>query len=429
MTPVLLWLSAVVAVWTFLSPSVLKGELPHHARERVVRHALRDPLIWSLLCLVVFAGLFSFNAGVAMMYDPEGQVWRLSSPFISCLPGSTADVGCRPLAVCVALLVTVLSARHALGGSARVAFLLLGSSVSGALALFLLLLSGGTGDQFGVLRLGAVGLASPAGVAFLLHLVCGVIALAAVFERKWMRTIPLFIMAIGGNLVGAFVFAGAFFQIVFAVVLVLTIGYSFAYLHFSGTKNGEYQFLAVTGIMLTAGAALGFLLLPDELVTGGLAGFTERVFLSSEYLKMKSVLSNVALRAWREHLWIGTGIGSIPFVIKFGVADADWAFVPSALSGLPNGWWQGLVESGLIGFVVLVSPVGFLCAAYFRRLACAISGGMLLVQPTAWIAPAFLLAVVALLFFDGTLVGAETVIVLGAACALSVSALPRGKKR
>ena len=51
---VLLWLSLPAAVWTFMQPSVRRGEMLHDARDRVSSEVFRDPFFWVMLVVVVF---------------------------------------------------------------------------------------------------------------------------------------------------------------------------------------------------------------------------------------------------------------------------------------------------------------------------------------------------------------------------------------
>ena len=128
---VLLWLSFLAFVWTLVEPSRRQGEMLHDARLRVFLSVFRDPLFWFSLFLSLVAFVRWLNGGVAMAYDAENAVWSLHAPALAFLPGSVSGSGYLPFAATLAATVLMQGCRHALGRSARGAFLFIASFLAG----------------------------------------------------------------------------------------------------------------------------------------------------------------------------------------------------------------------------------------------------------------------------------------------------------
>ena len=132
---VLLWLSFLAFVWTLVEPSRRQGEMLHDARFRVFLSVFRDPLFWFSLFLSLVAFVRWLNGGVAMAYDAENSVWSLRAPAIPFLPGSVSESGYLPFAATLAVAVMMQGCRHALGKSARGAFLFMASFLAGTASI------------------------------------------------------------------------------------------------------------------------------------------------------------------------------------------------------------------------------------------------------------------------------------------------------
>ncbi|MBR2838277.1 MAG: O-antigen ligase family protein [Kiritimatiellae bacterium] len=421
---VMLWLSLAGVWWIMLEPSLRGGEMLHDARRRVSRSIRRDPLFWTFLAVAVFAGLRALNTGIAMSYDFETRKWLVASAAFPLFPGSFASSGELPFAAAVALGVVVTGCRHAMGRSARMAFLLIASSLSGAAAVMLLLLYGsGNAAAKAALECPPVWLHCP-GVAFSLYLMCGMVSLLAAFEYGWNAAVLLVVFAVGGNAAGLFAFSPTLDALAFAAVALLLLVLVFASASRNLRGSGNFRLLVVFSIAIVLGGLLVVSLLPDGVVASKTAPIVAREFLPEGLLERRGVLSAAALKAWKANPWVGVGMGGFQFNLRFCVAAADWTHVPNGMSAVPNGWWQLLVEHGIVGSVAFLLPFGFLLFTYFRRAVGCFRARRL---PGA-ASLAALLALVALVgtaFFDCSLLRADVIVVVGAILAVSAKSFPK----
>jgi len=422
---VLLWLSLPAFCWMMLEPSVLRGETLRVARVRVVRAMGADPLFWVSLVLTVLLGVQALNDGVSLVYDAESAKWILSPSAQPFLPGCVQGAGRLPFAGAVAATILMQGCRHALGRSARMAFLLVASSLAGTAAVLAVLLGV---DGNSVVR-GAINCpvtaSFPVGVAFYLHLLGGTVALVAAFERMWNLTMPLFAFAIGGTAAAAFLFSPVVVTLVFASAEVLLLVYSFFYSARTLVGAGGFKFLVVLVVSWALGALLVMALEPSAAMQR-VSAFGIPEFLPASFVSVRDALSGVAIRSWLQNLWLGTGLASFPLAFRFSATPADWLVVRAGAEAVPNGWLLLLAERGIVGIVAVCLPFGFLLFTYVRRLIGWV-GAWELPEPACWLGPLVLAALaVAGLFCCAT---QRTDVMVAALSLLAVSAnsFPRTK--
>ena len=421
---VVLWLSLAGFWWILLEPSLRGGEMLHDARRRVATSIGRDPVFWVFLAAAAITGLRALNTGIAMEYDFENRLWSVSSPAVPLFPGVFSSSGTLPFAAVVALGVVVLGCRNAMGSSARMAFMLMASSLSGMAAVMLIALAGrGDAVACAFVTLDAASLHYP-GVAFALYLLCGTIAMLAAFDRGWNAAVLLTAFSVGGNAAGMFVFAPALNVAAFAAAEILLFIFVFASACRILRGSGKFRLLVVFSMALVVGGLAVVAVLPDDVVAAKIEPFIRQSFVPAEMLERRGVLSSAAFRAWTAHPWVGVGIGAFQFSLRFGMSAADWAIVPRGTSAVPNGWWQMLVEHGIVGTLALVLPFGFLLFTYFRRAAGCVRAGRL-PGPAVLLAPLSLAALCATAFFDCSLLRADVIVVVGAILAVSAKSFPR----
>ena len=426
---VLLWLSAPAAFWVLLEPSVRMGEHLSDSRRRVAWSVFHDPLFWVALSLVVFTGLRALNTGVALAYDAEKSVWAVSSPEVALFPGSVGATGQVPFAAAVAFTILVQGCRHALGRSARMAFLLLVSFLSGLAAVTAVLaVFWGCPEALAVLKTTDGSLSSFVGLSFGLYLLAGTVALAASFEQKWAAAPVLLTLSIGGNAAGVLAFSPVYLVVGLAVLELALFAYSLVYARSGAQASGAVKQLALVVIALTLGGLMLAALLPQNVQMERIRAFRNLYLFPMGFWPRRAALSAAAFKSWVAHLWAGTGVASFPIGSRFVLLPGDWKLFPRGAQFVSNGWWQVLSERGLVGFVFIVLPFGFLFFTYCRRLV----GGL-----RAWTFPhpACLLAVWALVifigvgFFDNSPFRADVLLATGALMAVSAAAFPRRRGR
>ena len=424
---VLLWLAVPAQTWLLMEPSLRSGERLHDARRRVAWGLLTDPLLWVGLVLVVFTGIRALNTGIALAYDAETAKWVVNDARFPFFPGSVGSAGYLPFAGMVAMTVLLEGCRHSLGRSARMAFLLLVSTLSGLAALIAIFLAAqGNAAVLHLMKPSQTGY-SFVGAVFALDFLASLAALVAAFERKWRLDMPLFPLAIGCTAAGAFAFAPAYVSCVFAIAGILLLVYAFFYSSRALPSSGEFKMLVVCGISLTLGGLAAVACLPEDVLADRLAAYRSFEFFGERFLSLREILTSVALKTWKSHIWIGTGVGSFPLDFRFGATAAGWAHVPGGVAMASNGWWQLLVERGVVGALALALPFGFLLVSYFVKMARGF-GSHALPHPAGWLAPLGLAALCVTGTYDCSFLRPDVLMCAAALAAVSAQAFSKKKR-
>jgi hypothetical protein len=421
-----MWLSAFSAVWLLMEPSIFQRERPHEARIRVFGAIFTDPVFWASLLLTVICAVRCFNSGVGMEYDAENGNWYMAKAAMEFLPGTVEGAAYLPLTAVMALTVALQACRHSLGKGARTAYLMVSSGFAGVAAVVLIVAA--YYGHPGAVKLMQTSLNNPsyAGVAFAVHLLSGIAAMVGAFERKWNAVIFLALFSLGGSAAGLFAFAPAYVCAVFAVAVLLMTVYAFCYMGHTMRKAAEFKYLVVLGLSLTLGTLLVLAAVDGDIVSSRTAPFLSGEFLSDELMKPRSVLSEIAFKSWKDHLWIGTGVGSFPVDISFNATGEDWAVIGNDRLQALNGWWQLLAERGILGAVFFAVMLGFLFFTYIRRAIGAFKAWQW-PHPVCFAAPLAVAAVAAAAFFDGSFMRADVIIAVGALLAVAAGAFPKEK--
>ena len=435
-----IWLSLLALAWTVLEPSRRVDETLHDARFRVAASMARDPLFWFSLVLVLAAGIRWLNGGIGMSYDAEKAVWSLSGATFPFLPGCVDGSGYLPFASVVGVVVLMQAGRHALGKSARVCFLFVAALLAGIAAVV-----AGLACVFEnpvALRYAACSTvdATYPGTAFGLCFMGSMVAIAGAFERKWNRAMPLLAIAVGGSAIGLYLFASDVVILAHAAAAVVVMACALAYAH---RRMGGLVVPKSLAFLLVASV------LPILFVMGvvpeGIKAQKLAIFFGEEgaqlfpdgVLALRSALSEVAEKVWKDKPWLGTGLGTFGFDIRFNAKEADWVVFASNQAGALNGWLQMLAERGITGVAFFVAPLLFLLWTYalraFRAVADILSKsrhgfGALIFHPACALGPIALLVVAACGFYDHSFWRSETMMLTSAMLAMAGSAFPAPKK-
>ena len=424
---VLLWLSFPAAVWMFLQPSVRRGEMLHDAQTRVSSVVFRDPLFWVMLTAVVFSGLRALNSGVAIEYDAEIAKWHMSSPVMPLMPASCGSAGFLPFAGSIGCMVLAIACRHALGRSARESFFLMSSALAGVAAVLAAFLSGmGNASAAAALRCPYHDL-SFVGAAFAVYSVCGIVAVVSALENKWNRAVPVLILSVGGTAAGAFVFSPPYVFGMFSLAWIIVFAYSFFYALCVMRGASEFKMLLILAVSLATGCVLVAMTTVPSVTSSRVEAFLTRSFFPDWYAAARDAISAIAMKAWMSNPWTGTGVGSFGLDIRFNGTQADWSVIPRELVAPPLGWLKLLTERGIAGAAMMALPLILMLVSFFARLV-----GWIFVRtaprPGCWVAPAVLLAVVAVGFFDCSYLRVDVLMAVAAILALSASAFPKARK-
>jgi len=426
LTPVcVFWLTGIAAVWLLMEPSRIGGEMLHEARARVIWSIFTDPFFWLSLLLVVYAGMRFWNDGVTMSYDAELAVWSISKPKMSLMPGSVAGYGAPEFACSLAFLVILQGCRHALGRSARLAFFLCASALAGLGAGIMAVLYPMGNELVSALIEVSKTCPSYLGSAFGAYLLAGIVALLGAYERKWLKVMLLTILSIGGNAAGLFLFSPAPVQVVYGSSCILLLVYTFIFARRRLPGTGEFKFLVTFSIAITLGVVLVMSVMPQALLAARTEPYMTGTFFEESFMAVRDSLSAIALKAWKEYPWLGNGIGSFPFNLRFHAVEADWALVvPEQVSPL-NGFWYLLVERGIIGAVFIACPLGFLLWAFGCRLVRGIR--LTMPHPACWAGMLALISLITETFVDISFSLPGMMLVVVTMLALAANSFPKEK--
>lgn len=421
-----LWLSALTFAAVIMEPSRVGSEMLHDARRRVAKGLLRDPLLWVGLSLLAIAALRALNTGIALVYDAEVGKWSLSAPQLPILPGSAEGLGLGHFASACVCLVVVMGCRHALGRSARSAFAVLASFVAGVAVCVGLIPLRSSPEK--LVQAMACPMTSPVydGCAYGICCLLSVAALATVFERRWWKAFPLAVIGFCGSSLGLFFYAPPRTVVLFAGAAILMMVYGFVYLRIKVSRTADFRCLVVTGLTLAVSTMIAMTIVPESLLAEKVAPFLTGDFLPSELLSVRNVLSRISFEVWREHPWLGTGLGSFPIDMNIHAHSADWTVLSSLQLGPLNGFWLLLSERGVVGAFFLAVPLVLLLVTYAIRL---VGGIRVLPHPLAWLMPILLLIAVGSMLVDSSFLSPQTIVPLLASFSISANSFAKENGR
>ena len=435
-----LWLAFLAAAWTVLEPSRRVDETLHDARFRVASSIVRDPLFWFSIILALIAAVRWLNDGIGMSYDAEKALWSLSESRFPFLPGGVKGSGLLPFASVVAVVVLMQAGRHALGKSARVCFLFIAAVLAGVAAVVAALACiFGNPVAMSFASSSTVDATYP-GTAFGLCFLGSMVAIAGAFERKWHRAMPFLAIAVGGSALGLYLFSPDIVILAHGACAVLVLAFALAY---AQRRIGGLVVPKCLAFLLVASIPPVLFVMgvvPESMRAEKLALFFGEEgsgLLPAGFPELRAALSAIAEKVWKENPWLGTGLGTFGFDIRFNAEDADWALFASGQAGALNGWLQMLAERGISGVVFFVSPLLFLLWTYVFRAFFAISDviskarhglGALIFHPACVLGPIAVIVVAACGFYDHSFWRSEVMMMVAAMFAMAGSSFPAPNK-
>ena len=216
-------------------------------------------------------------------------------------------------------------------------------------------------------------LVSSPGLAFGFAFLASIVAAAGIFECRWQRYLLLFSFAMGGSATGLFYFSTPPVLFSFAVVGVLFIAGSAAYLAICRTGADVARFLVVVVVSAVVPVLLGICTVDSEVtrthgaVAMTMAEFPDNLF-GEGFWERRAALSGFAATFWRENMWTGTGVGTYPLQLWISGGSAKGLASQAPL----NGWWLLLSERGIIGAIALAVPFAFMLYSLLHRAWIAI---------------------------------------------------------
>lgn len=423
---VLLWLSLLGAVWVIMEPSRIGGEMPHNARERVVRTMTSDPFSYFMLAVVVYAAIRWINGGIGLKYDFEFQAWSLRSAMWPYMPGSVEGTAVLPFAASVAMTTILLGIRNALGKSARIAYCVTVAMLVGYAGLYFVYRYLNGDAVF--LRLMACENYNPAfvGMGFGIALLLGAAGMFGANENGWLKVELLLLPGLAGCMAGLLLFSSLLCTLAFlaAALIMAVIGFVTCNKVFEG--SGSFRCGLFFIVVFVAAGFLAVEAVPGSGLALRYQACEELNFLPDGFMASRAVLSDMAAKVFKENPWLGSGLGSFKFDIRFLATPETYKVVVPGQLMVTNGWWQLIAERGVIGAAFFLIGLGFLAWTYVSRLVAGFAD--LKWRPLNFLFPVLLLAVVPVMFFECSAWRSDVSMVLAAALALSANSAPSIKK-
>ncbi|MBO5905170.1 MAG: hypothetical protein J6Q84_01985 [Kiritimatiellae bacterium] len=359
---VLLWMSLLTVLWLVLEPSKRVGEYLRQAQGRVLRSCVLDPLFGLFVLFFVIALIRCFNDGVQLVYDFLGDEWKwfITPSRVSWLPGSAGNAGSIELSTYIAVMVSVMACRHALGKSARIMFVFLSSlfaAIAAITAIWVL-----KGDAKLVADTTNYIPSSFSGSAFGVFSLSSIVSLAGMFERRWNKSLLLFAFAIGGAFSGLWYFGSSPIIGIYSVVGVLLILSSAINVAITNGLSAFFKFFVALIIASIIPIMVLRFLMPIEILDQKLA-FLTFDFFDPQYYASRSEYVEIAKNVWQDgFMWQGGGLGCLPLYIQNCMAEKFW------VKDIPCGWWQLIAERGFIGLAMYILPICFMLFTFALRL-------------------------------------------------------------
>jgi hypothetical protein len=204
------------------------------------------------------------------------------------------------------------------------------------------------------------------------------------------------------------------------------VGYVFFHTHATLRRAAEFKLLVVFGISVAIGVFAVLSLLPQDVINGKVEAIVAWRLFPENFLEVRSVLSEIALRSWKVHPWLGSGLSSFAFDVRFFASDSDWTLLVSEHSKAYNGYWHLLAERGIVGAALLALPLVLLLV--HLAIAC-VRGAMAyrLPHPGAFAGVLALAAAVADAFFGVSFLRPEVLSAIAFTLAVSGKSFPKEK--
>ena len=420
------YLSLYCLLWVFFEPSRRRGEYLHNSRRRAALEIFSDPILWLMLLFAILAGIRWLNGGIALAFDVENFVWVAKEPPVSILPASAEGHGKIEFAAALAAVVIVQGLLHAIGKSARVAFLFIGSFVA-AIAAIIAVKTIDFNNAKLLASLGQSFLApSFVGTIFGLWMLCAITALTGAIADEWKGFGFPFAFAIAGSALGLLAFAPPAIITVFLIMAIIAIFLFLGWVASEKRALGALKFLGIISISIAFSVLLALSILPDGLLAAKIEPFEKLEIFPSVILQERQVLAKIASKVWSENLWIGTGLGTFSLDVRFNAQPADWDILCTVRENAMNGWLNLAAERGLVGIVAFAIPLIMLVVAFIRRIPGTIRKTVFM--PGCYLAFAALALIAAVTFFDTSLFSSSGVMSMSAVLALGVASIPPKRK-
>lgn len=335
------WIVVICGIWAVMAPVRRGEERSPHARNRFLHDVASDPFIWIAIAVLLYSAVLAVNSGVALSYDHESNLWSLTAPVASMLPGGVAGSVGSCFTTALLVLVIYPAVAHSLDSRQSVYFAVVASLTVVSDVVFA--------------YASGVGIRSESASAYGLW---GLAAAAAMFSSEISRRRAkemLASLAAAGCIAAMMLSGGAVEVCVFTsamvVLAVVFVGFRWRELGWSGVVRAFLMLMVSVGI---AAALFHW--------RSGDWGSLMPVWGT----EADAIFNRLSSAAWQQSPWTGFGVGSFPLVAKIGATAEDWMTLGAMPDFYSNGWRVLLVERGMIGVLVFASALGAMLLTWFR---------------------------------------------------------------
>ena len=434
----MLWVALMAFIWTLMEPSVFAGETVSAARWRVVRGMLRDPLAWFLALAVGFAFCRWLNSDVKLAFDAEAASWAVKEPSVTFLPASSGDAGFLPFALTLVAMPVILGVKHALGRNARLWFGIFAGAVSAVGALTAVIYAGLDVQPFKASALASFGATSFAGSMYALFLPVTVACGIEAEERGMTKARLVFAFAVAGNAIGAYVFLPPILSIPYLSLsaIVAAIALVLAKQRANAASMARAASMLLFGVIA---AVFVFMVLPSDDIQGRkVEGLEFEKAFTPALSDRNDALRRVSKTMWIGHPWAGVGVGAFGLQAPFCAVKDDWTVLPPEPKDGSNGYFTLIAERGIVGGVMWLGGIAFLCWFWCARLVGAFlwqkaqdegRSFVLNMPAVAWAGPLVLVACAADAWFSSGFPLTPLATCVVAAMPLAAASFPKVKRK
>lgn len=375
---VLFLISISAAEFTFLLPSVSRGETLASARDRVIKSLRRDPFSYVALFAVLLCIVKALNSGLTMEYLVDVDIWAMSKPAAEGLPSAVSAAAARlELYATIATTIAVLIMRNAMGPAAKRLTVQLVGSVSGGFGWICFLSSFFSGKFDVPLHFGA-------GVAFLFAFwaVFSASAYADCHYRTGESSMwqsMLLLIGAGGNTLAALLYLQAGWMMTFAILLLVTIFWGFGVM--VRFVSGRCLLRYITIVLSIAGIACYFLLIvqPQNPISEKFAYLFAGEYAKDweHWLELRKICSEATAALWSKYSWWGTGTDGFAQYAGLVLNSEQLEMLSSSKDLALNDWRQMLCERGIMGSSLFVAGLIVLIVPIAARLRAIVAKGII----------------------------------------------------
>lgn len=370
------WLSLGLLEVMLLLPLRKRGDSVQDAFIRMLKNIAMDPIFYIGLLLLGYLFIQWQNGPMELEYDVTDQVWRYTDPKWDSMPfcvnqGEAVQV----LIWFHAVLTVLLAVRHCMGPQAKMLLLHIlvwNGVLLSALGFFQLFTSPDKLFWYRPMKVfffATFGYPNHAGSFFILISAINMgLFVNALSREEEENTHPWHLgVALLFNLAAVYASLCRAAIVLGSALFVFFIIYGFFYLRHRIAKGIIFKMLAVFAVLI------GFIFAMSAMPGSDFAKEVKTISLdsmSSVYDGDRAILSDAALKIWKDHPWTGVGGWGFRRYVGLYIGEEQWDFLQEkGKANVHHDILQFLCEHGAIGGGMIIALAMVLLIHLGIRLA------------------------------------------------------------